>query len=76
MTSIMALVPSSVSSLRPELPASFSLVRRTAAMKPCGSSTLTPREPRTATAFRFFEPMTAPTPERPAARCRSLTMQA
>jgi len=34
----------------------------------------TPLVPRTATAFRFFEPITAPTPERPAARCRSLTM--
>ena len=30
----------------------------------------------TATALRFLDPMTAPTPERPAARCRSLTMQA
>jgi len=36
----------------------------------------TPLVPRIATAFRFFDPITAPTPERPAARCRSLTMQA
>ena len=35
----------------------------------------TPLVPRIATALRFFEPITAPTPERPAARCRSLTMQ-
>ena len=35
-----------------------------------------PLVPRMATALRFFEPITAPTPERPAARCRSLTMQA
>ena len=74
--SIMALVPFSVRSLRPSLSASPWLVSLTAAMKRLGSSTLTPTVPWTATAFRFFEPMTAPTPERPAARCRSLTMQA
>ena len=32
----------------------------------------TPRVPRTATALRFFDAITVPTPERPAARCRSL----
>ena len=36
----------------------------------------TPLVPRTAIALRFLEPATAPTPERPAARCRSLTMAA
>ncbi len=36
----------------------------------------TPSVPRTAIAFRFFDPITAPTPERPAARCRSLTTAA
>ena len=35
-----------------------------------------PLVPRMATALRFFEPITAPTPERPAARCRSLTTAA
>ena len=35
-----------------------------------------PRVPRTAIALRFFDPITAPTPERPAARCRSFTMPA
>ncbi len=42
-------------------------------MKRLGSLMLpTPRVPRTATALRFFEAITVPTPERPAARCRSL----
>ena len=36
----------------------------------------TPIVPRTAIAFRFLLPITAPTPERPAARCRSLTTAA
>ena len=34
------------------------------------------RLPRTATALRFLEPMTAPTPERAAARCLSLMIAA
>ena len=37
---------------------------------------MTLKVPRTAMAFRFLLPMTAPTPERPAARCRSLTTAA
>jgi hypothetical protein len=46
-------------------------------MKSFGLAMLaTPLVPRTAIAFRFFEPATAPTPERPAARCRSFTMAA
>ena len=32
--------------------------------------------PTTATAFRFFEPITAPTPDRPAARCISFMIAA
>src|SRR3546814_17599697 len=32
--------------------------------------------PRTAMAFTFLEPITAPTPERQAARCKSFTMAA
>ena len=36
----------------------------------------TPLVPRTAMAFKFLLPITAPTPERPAARCRSLTTAA
>ncbi len=48
----------------------------TAAMNALASRTLTPRVPRSATALRFFEPITAPTPLRPAARCMSLTTQA
>ena len=36
----------------------------------------TPLVPRTATALRFFDAITVPTPERPAARCRSLTTAA
>jgi len=46
-------------------------------MKAFGSRTLdTPLVPRQAIAFRFLLPITAPTPERPAARCRSLTTAA
>ena len=46
-------------------------------MNSFGSAMLpTPLVPRTAIAFRFFEPITAPTPERPAARCRSFTTAA
>lgn len=46
-------------------------------MKALGSRMLpTPLVPRTAMALRFLLPMTAPTPERPAARCRSLTTAA
>ena len=41
-----------------------------------GPLTGTPRVPRMATALRFLEPMTAPTPDRPAARCLSFMMQA
>jgi len=36
----------------------------------------TPFVPRTAIAFSILLPATAPTPERPAARCRSLTIAA
>ena len=46
-------------------------------MKATGSLILpTPFVPRTATAFRFLEAITVPTPERPAARCRSLIIPA
>src|SRR5260370_628917 len=55
---------------------SFLRTARIACMNSAGRATLTPRVPRTATAFRFFEPITAPTPDRPAARCLSLMMQA
>ena len=44
-------------------------------MKAFGFLTLpTPFVPRTAIALRFLLPITAPTPERPAARCKSLTI--
>ena len=76
MESIIALVPYSVRPLRPSLSARSALVSLTAAMKRLGSSTPTPTVPCTAIALRFLEPITAPTPERPAARCRSLTTQA
>ena len=76
MLSIMALVPSSVSSLRPSLSASFCHLLLTVAMKRGISFTLTPMVPCTAIALRFLDPITAPTPLRPAARCKSLTMQA
>ena len=45
-------------------------------MKEPTSSTETPKVPRIATALRFFDPITVPTPERPAARCMSFTTQA
>ena len=46
-------------------------------MKALGSRILpTPLVPRTAIALRFLLPITVPTPERPAARCRSLTTAA
>jgi hypothetical protein len=46
-------------------------------MKALASAMLpTPLVPRTAIAFRFLLPITAPTPERPAARCRSFTTAA
>ncbi len=46
----------------------------TACMKAAGLSILpTPLVPRTAIALRFLAPITVPTPERPAARCMSLT---
>jgi hypothetical protein len=55
------------------LSASTFFAARVAFMKAAGSRTLpTPLVPRTAIAFRFLAPITAPTPERPAARCRSL----
>ncbi len=41
-----------------------------------GRATCTPFVPRTAMALRCFEPITAPTPERPAARNLSFTMAA
>ena len=37
-------------------------------MNPAGSATRTPCVPRTTMALSCLEPMTAPTPERPAAR--------
>ena len=76
MLSIMALVPYLVRPRRPGSSQSLALVSATTAMKRFGSSTVTPFVPRTATALSCFEPITAPTPERPAARCRSLTTQA
>ena len=76
IVSIIALVPSSVSSLRPSFSANSLWVSRTTSMKRSGSSTRTPTVPCTATALRFLEPITAPTPERPAARWRSLMMHA
>jgi hypothetical protein len=46
-------------------------------MNALGSRMLpTPLVPRTAIALRFLLPMTVPTPDRPAARCRSLTTAA
>ena len=55
---------------------SLLFISHMADMNFCGSAMGTPPVPRTAMALRFFEPMTAPTPDRPAARCRSLTMAA
>ncbi len=43
---------------------------------PCGLATATLPVPLTATAFRFLDPMTAPTPDRPAARSLSLIIAA
>jgi hypothetical protein len=56
--------------------ASTFLPAAVACMNAFGSLTLTPSVPRMATAFRFLDPITVPTPERPAARCMSLTTQA
>ncbi len=57
--------------------ASTFLAATVAFMNAAGSLTLpTPLVPRTAMALRFFEPITVPTPERPAARCRSFTTAA
>ena len=47
-----------------------------AALKAAGSARETSPSPRTTTAFRFLDPMTAPTPARPAARSRSFMMAA
>ena len=41
-----------------------------------GSLTVTPTVPRTTTALRFFDPITAPTPDRPAALSISFTIAA
>ena len=41
-----------------------------------GSLTFTPTVPRTTMALRFFDPITAPTPDRPAARSISFTTAA
>ena len=46
------------------------------AIHSAGRATRTLPVPRTAMAFRFFEPITAPTPDRPAARNLSFTMAA
>ena len=52
--------------------ASTALPSLVAAMNASASWTLPiPPVPRTATAFRFFDAITVPTPERPAARCLS-----
>ena len=72
----MAAVPSSVNDTRPGLSCMSARIRQTAFMNAAGSATRTPPVPRTAMALRFFEPMTAPTPLRPAARCLSFMMQA
>jgi hypothetical protein len=56
--------------------ASFWTAARQAAMYSFGRATCTGCVPRAATALRFLAPITAPTPERPAARCLSLMMQA
>src|ERR1700730_15965624 len=49
------------------------LAATVAFIKPIGSlMPATPLVPRTAIALMFFDPITAPTPERPAARCRAL----
>ena len=76
MLSIIALVPYFSRPRRPGSSQSLALVSATTDMKRFGSSTVTPFVPRTAMALSCFEPMTAPTPERPAARCRSFTTHA
>jgi hypothetical protein len=74
--SIVEAVPRSVNDMRPGLSCMSSRIFQTAFMKAAGSATRTPPVPRTAMALRFFEPITAPTPLRPAARCLSFMMQA
>ena len=48
----------------------------TASLNAPGLAMVRPLEPSTATALSFFAPMTAPTPERPAARPLSFITQA
>ena len=76
VTSIMESVPVRVRSFRVWFTRSSLAACSTASAKASESLTATPRVPRTAIAFRFLDPMTAPTPERPAARSRSFITQA
>ena len=55
---------------------SFFLAAQVACIIALGEATATPPVPRTAMALRFLEPMTAPTPLRPAARCLSFMIDA
>ena len=76
VTSIIESVPVRARSARVWLARSAAFASPVALAKAASSSTVTPRVPRTAMALRFLDPITAPTPERPAARSRSFMTQA